>query len=271
MTRSAQKVEDDGVIRAILGHDPVGAAYMLGDLDPHYSALCTWFASGRLGEQDAVVLIYSGLTAPVVLTWGERDGVSAIVRAFVDQFPERAHVHMAPNHLAVIDKFFAIGNLRPMLRMGLPAADLIPVPPQPPDAPQVIQLGHRDTGEIMELYQHYPDNFFEPSQLSTGHYYGIRVDERLVSVAGVHICNRVDRIAALGNIVTHPDHRGRGFSTACTGFLSARLVEDGFTLLALNVERKNESAVRVYEKLGFREDSVFLDGFLERTLTHKVL
>ncbi|MCA9517655.1 MAG: GNAT family N-acetyltransferase [Myxococcales bacterium] len=271
MTRAAHKVEDHAVIRAVLGQDPVGAAYMLGDLDPHYSGFCTWFLSGRRGEHDAVVLVYTGLSAPVVLAWGDRDGVGAILRGFVDQLPERAHVHMAPDHLAVVDKFFAIERLRPMLRMGLPADELQHVAASAPGGPEVVQLGHRDTGEIMELYQHYPDSFFEPSQLSTGHYYGVRVDGRLASVAGVHICNRVDRIAALGNIVTRPDMRGRGFSTACTGHLCERLVDDGFALLALNVERKNESAVRVYEKLGFRENSVYLEGFLERTLTHKVL
>jgi predicted GNAT family acetyltransferase len=95
------------------------------------------------------------------------------------------------------------------------------------------------------------------------------VKERLVAVAGVHIVSEVDRLAALGNIVTHPEHRGQGLSTACTAHLAQRLLGEGIDVLALNVVRANASAVRVYEKLGFRENNTYLEGFLTRPLNYR--
>jgi len=130
---------------------------------------------------------------------------------------------------------------------------------------EVESLSHRNTGEIIALYQHYPDNFFEPSQLDSGHYLGVRVEDVLVSVAGVHLHSPSFGIAALGNIVTHPEHRGRGLSTACTEALCERLFEGQVDTLALNVRRHNRSAVRVYEKLGFRYHDTYLEGFVDKT------
>ena len=123
----------------------------------------------------------------------------------------------------------------------------------------------------MALFEFYPDNFFEPYQLSTGHYYGIFQEGEgspgpLVCVAGVHVVSREDRLAALGNIVTHPDLRGRGLSTRATSHLCRALGAEGIELLALNVERRNGSALRVYEKLGFRAHCTYIGAFMTRTL-----
>jgi len=268
--RSALRVDDHEAIRKVLAGEPVAAAYLLGDLDPAYQPFCTWYLSGTPAEDDAVLLVYTALSAPVVLAHGATAGIATILECFVRELPERAHVHMAPEHLPVFDQHFNIDNLRPMLRMGLQAEDPGVIPEVAGDDPGVETLGHRDTGEIMELFGHYPDSFFEPSQLSSGHYYGIRRGGRLVSVAGVHICSRDERIAVLGNIVTHPDFRSRGLSTACTAHLCRRLLSEGIGTLALNVARRNFSAVHIYEKLGFRECCTYLEGFLQRTLDYRV-
>jgi ribosomal protein S18 acetylase RimI-like enzyme len=182
-----------------------------------------------------------------------------------------------PEHLGVLDRHFELGSLRPMVRMGLVATQLTrdasftSVDVAGNGYGAVERLGHRDTGDIMELFAHYPDSFFEPHQLSTGHYCGVRQDSAdgpgpLVAVAGIHVASRFERIAALGNIVTHPDHRGRGLSTRVTAHLCQALTAEGIELLALNVERKNASALKVYEKLGFREHCTYLEGFVTRSL-----
>ena len=156
-----------------------------------------------------------------------------------------------------------------MMRMGLRAIELVTdVPPLGEGYDPIVRLGHRDTGDIVALSAFYPDSFFEPHQLSSGHYYGIRTRDtkQLVSVAGLHILSRTDGLAALGNIVTHPEHRGRGLSTACTAHLSAALRDEGVPLLVLNVRHENLGARKIYEKLGFREHQTYLEGFLVRAL-----
>ena len=76
----------------------------------------------------------------------------------------------------------------------------------------------------------------------------------------MHAVSPQGKLAVLGNIVTHPDHRGQGLSTACTARLCTRLFDEGIEMLALNVRRQNRSAVRVYEKLGFRYHDTYLEG-----------
>lgn len=268
--RYAHKVTDAALIRPLLERDRVTNAYLLGDLDPLYFGFTTWYISGTEAGDDTVILIYDALSVPVVLSSGHADGVASILGCFIDQLPERAHVHMATDHLAAFDHCFAIDNLRPMVRMGLAVEDIDREARWDVPGAEVVPLGHRDTGDIMSLSHHYPDSFFEPSQLSTGYYVGVRLEGELVAMAGVHLVSRADRLAVLGNIVTHPEHRARGLSTACTAYLCQRLADDGIAALALNVERRNRWAVRVYEKLGFREHTTYVEGVLARTLDYKI-
>ncbi len=257
-------------VRRMLAHDPIGSAYMLGDLDPLHASSCTWWVASDDTRDVAAVLVYTGLSAPALLTHGTTDGIVAILSRFSNDLPPRAHVHFLPEHLDVLQHQFDVDRLRSMVRMGARAHDLGLDGHRLPDPTAyhpIERLGHRDTGDIMEIYATFPDSFFEPHQLSTGHYYGVRTrDGRLVAVAGVHIASRDERLAVLGNIVTLPEHRGRGLSTHVTAHLCRALVADGADHLALNVEGQNQSATRVYEKLGFRANCTYLEGFVVRAL-----
>ncbi|MCB9728999.1 MAG: GNAT family N-acetyltransferase [Deltaproteobacteria bacterium] len=261
-TTSASVITDRALLTALLIRDPVTCAYMLGDLDDAYSEFCTWYGVRGSDGLDGVLLVYDALSVPVLITYGQSSALEEIIRRYWQDLPGRALVHLQPHHVAAVDQVFGAEALVPMLRMGLEAREF-----HPATAEQlaVERLTHRHTGEIIDLYTHYPDNFFEPAQLDSGHYYGIRVDDRLVSVAGVHVLSHEASIATLGNIVTHPDFRGRGLSTACTSQLCTRLISEGIHTLALNVRRQNRSAVRVYEKLGFRYHATYLEGLVVRS------
>ena len=39
----------------------------------------------------------------------------------------------------------------------------------------------------------------------------------LVAVAGTHLVSDTYGVAAIGNVFTHPDYRGRGYATLATG------------------------------------------------------
>jgi ribosomal protein S18 acetylase RimI-like enzyme len=54
----------------------------------------------------------------------------------------------------------------------------------------------------------------------------------------------------LGNIVTHPDYRGRGFAKAVIAALCQSLFERADNI-GLNVKADNAAAITLYEKLGF--------------------
>lgn len=259
---TARITENRQPVYDLLVQDAVTCAYMLADLEESYNPYSTWYVAGPDDRLESVLLVYTALSLPVVITYGQSGALQQIIRTFRHELPGHALVHLQPHHVAAIDSCFAAEGLVPMLRMGL---DRDAHRPLEESTFEVESLSHRHTGEIIELYQHYPDNFFEPSQLESEHYCGIRADGALVSVAGVHAVSPTAGIATLGNIVTHPDYRARGMSTACTDHVCRQLFAEGIDTLALNVSRQNRFAVRVYENLGFRYHDTYLEGLVNKS------
>ena len=89
------------------------------------------------------------------------------------------------------------------------------------------------------------------AQVEGGVFYGVFVEGQLVAVAGTHLTSPTYRVAAVGNIFTHPEYRGRGYGTATTSAVVAELLAGGIRDLVLNLSQNNEGAIRIYERLGF--------------------
>ena len=146
-----------------------------------------------------------------------------------------------------------------MSRMGLERSSYV----QEVSDDGVEALSHRDTAAIMKLYEHYPDNFFEPHHLGTGYYFGIRNGTELISVAGIHNLSERYNIAAIGNIVTHIEHRGHGLAYRCVRRLLTEIFQK-VERVSLNVGQDNEAAIACYTKLGFGHHRAFIEGWASR-------
>lgn len=256
---------ENPALETLFSKTPIESAYMLGDLDPAYAHGCTWFA---LDEEpiESVLLLYSALSAPTLLSEGKTEDLEAIILGAWEQIPRRVYFQMPEQHSEVMSTFFRLSKEQDMLRMGLSKAEKPPCE----RSDEVVPLSHRDTGDIMALYQHYPDNFFEPSLLNTGMYFGIRINSVLVSVAGIHQLSESKGIAAVGNIVTHPEHRGLGYATICVSHLVSELLER-VDDVALNVAASNQSAIRCYESVGFKSKYTFKEGWASKHSTSPAL
>lgn len=253
------ELKDVELVSRFLRADPVANAYQLGDLDPLYLPYCRWFADSAT-EPRAVVLVYRGLSLPVLLTSGEAPALNETLRGVRHVVPERFQYQIHDPHLSVVEQFFRLTTRARMLRMALTRESYRR--PQAVAA-EVVQLGHRDTARIAELYQHYPDNFFEPFQLESGLYFGVFRGEQLVSIAGIHALSEQYDVAVIGNLVTLPELRGQGLATACTRrLLDALFARVG--LVALNTAESNTAAIRTFERLGFSEHLRYLEGRAER-------
>ena len=83
-----------------------------------------------------------------------------------------------------------------------------------------------------------------------GPYLGIRRGGELLAVAGVHIWSPSYRVAAIGNVATHPRARGGGLASVAVAALCRRLLAT-VDRIALNVKADNSAALALYTRLGF--------------------
>jgi predicted GNAT family acetyltransferase len=132
----------------------------------------------------------------------------------------------------------------------------------------VVPLGPDDLDEALAFYARaYPGTWFEPRMLETRRYVGIREAGDLVCVAGVHVWSPEWRVAALGNVATLPEARGRGLATAACAHLCRTLLSDGIDTISLNVRADNVAAIAAYEKLGFAHAADYVEVPLTRRVT----
>jgi predicted GNAT family acetyltransferase len=98
--------------------------------------------------------------------------------------------------------------------------------------------------------------------LETNQFFGIRKGMRLISIAGIHVYSEEYRVAALGNITTHPLHRGKGYGTLVTARLCKSLLKN-VDHIGLNVKADNRIAIVCYRKLGFEIIAPYGEFILE--------
>jgi predicted GNAT family acetyltransferase len=118
-----------------------------------------------------------------------------------------------------------------------------------------VPLANEDLPELERFYAaSYPNGGFTAAALQPGRYAGLRLDGVLVGVAGVHAWSAAYRVAALGNVATHPAFRGRGVAARVTASL-CRWLLDTVDHIGLVVMADNHAAIRSYEKIGFSHHS----------------
>ena len=119
------------------------------------------------------------------------------------------------------------------------------------DASRAVALGPSDARELEAFFTDaYPGNWFDPRMLETGAYFGVRDGDVLASVSGVHVVSRTHRVAALGNVATRPELRGRGLARIAVA-ATCQALRAHVDHLGLNVDAANAEGIRLYEGLGF--------------------
>lgn len=223
--------------------------YHLGDLDDTYWPNTTWYAIKASGEIKAVILFYQGMEPPILLAIDNHNQSEMIALAndIFPTLPNKFYAHISPNLVNTFQDNFQLEHHGEHHKMNLT---------QPQafggiDTSKAALALQSDGQEIKQLFDHsYPGHWFQERMLDTGKYWCLREQNRIVSVAGVHVFSEQYRVAALGNIVTHPDKRGKGFGAIVTAALCKNLIPITDTI-GLNVKVDNSSAIAVYKKLGF--------------------
>ena len=252
---AAERLADREEIAAFLRRDTFLHLYEIGDLDDFFWPHTTWFGlrtRGAGGELAAVALLYRATDLPVLLALSAPPlaPLADLLAAIRPDLPPRFYSHLSGDLARTMVHAYRAEPHGTHWKMALVdparalAADAVA-------AAVAVQLTPADRPAIEELYRaSYPGNWFDARMLETGQYFGIREGSELVSVAGVHVYSARHRVAALGNVTTRPDRRGRGFAQAA----SARLVRSLLAMtdhIGLNVAAGNATAIACYERLGF--------------------
>ena len=241
-------LHDRDQIEQCLTKDPILHLYELGDLDLLYWPRTTWYASDDLS---ALLLVYAAFP-PALLAMSSSPQARELLAQALPQLPRAFHAQISADLVEVLRGGYHLENQVTTLRMALADPNCLPE-----EDPEVQILGPERVLEIQDFYdESYPDNWFDPAMLVTERYLGIRVEGRLACVAGIHVWSPRYRVAALGNIATHPDFRGQGLARRVVGTLCRRLLPE-VDQIGLNVRASNASAIRCYRALGFELKASF--------------
>jgi ribosomal protein S18 acetylase RimI-like enzyme len=241
-TWRVRRLTDPAEIITFLERDRWYAAYAIGDLEPGFFEQCHWFGA------DLDEVLRSLMGEPV--------GLTMILGAALR--PDTVFFTCREAHLPALQTHYLTGEIDHMLRMTLSAADFRPV-----TTFGVERLGPGYVNELARLYASAHGNAFSPYQLARGVFYGVQHRGRLVSAAGTHIVASTMGMAAVGNVCTYPEYRGRGYATRSTSAVCADLLAMGLDVV-LNVAHNNADAVHIYKKIGFKVYCPFVEGVAVR-------
>jgi len=253
----ARETTDRALIRAFLERDRILAAYAIGDLDDRDFHRARWGIATDGDEVVALVVEYGGLSPQPLFVMGRDDGIDAILRDVIR--PRLTFIAVGPSTLAAIQRRYRLDPGPQMVRMWVdaerfkPKVDGAVEPLRPSDAP-----------ELNRLYRLGFGSWLAPQAVAEGVYYGIRVGRRLVAAAGTHVVGRDARIAVVGNVLTQPEYRGRGYAEATTSAVTAELLKF-CDHVVLNVRADNPPALNAYRRLGYAEHLRFEERLAHRT------
>jgi predicted GNAT family acetyltransferase len=115
------------------------------------------------------------------------------------------------------------------------------------------RLTLHDVPAIRDLYARaMPKAHFDPRMVELGKTFGWVEGNALLSIATCHVFSQEYAVAAIGAVATCPTCRRRGLATAVTWALTRDVARD-VAVVALNVHSQNQTAIGIYERLGYRQ------------------
>jgi len=222
----------------------------LGDLDEFFWPYTVWYALKDAESIRQLALVYTAGDMPVLLANPEppRQQIRELLRDLHPLLPKRFYAHLDPTQVDLFTPAYAIQPRGLHYKMGLMDRSKL----HTQIAHNVTVLSEADLSALENLYRaRYPTNVPPIRMLQTGWFYGIRERDAIVSVAGIHVYSRAYRVAVLGYVMTHPKWRRRGFGRGVCARLCQDLIRSGIEFIGLNVKSDNDSAIKLYQNLGF--------------------
>jgi ribosomal protein S18 acetylase RimI-like enzyme len=239
------RITDKNQIRTCLRRDPAWSVYALADLAPTMFSKTRWFAP------DLTLVVHDYGTA-ILFAMG-----TGSVREALECVTGPVHLQVQRDALDEVARHTTVSSPRLMWRMTW-SGDRLSSP-----GAGATRLAARDVPALQALYAdgelsgEAPDFFF-PSMVTDGVFHGVHEGADLIATAGTHVLAREEGAAAIGNVYTRRDRRGRGLGRLATRAVLAEL--SGVKTVGLNVRADNDVALRLYESLGFARHCQFYEA-----------
>lgn len=236
-------------IEAFLRQNTALHIYSLGDMDPFFWPFTQWYGWEDEGKIRAIALLYNALSPPVLLALAPPQEIpllQALLNHLLPILPRHVYTHLSLGLEEILERAFQLESA------GIHYKMILNDPARLRDFhPEGVRLNLEHISEVAALYEaSYPGHAFDPRLLETGQFFGLWREGQLVSIAGIHVYSPTYRVAAIGNVTTHPDYRNRGLGKSVVAALSLSLFET-VDHIGLNVKRDNLAAVHSYQQLGF--------------------
>ena len=253
----AVPTRDRELLRDFLEQDRLFAAYALCDLDDREFAKTRWGVALANGRPVALVLQYTGLSPQPLFVMGDPDGIVAALRDVIR--PRLAYLAALAHQIPAIERVYRVEPGPQMVRMWVDRSTFQPYLGAP------VRLLPSEIRDLNRLYNLGLTSWLPSETIANGVYYGVRMGGRLVAAAGTHVISGSARLAAVGNVMTHREYRGRGFAKTVTSAVTQELLRT-CDQVVLNVRADNPPALAAYRALGYREHVRFEERLVHRRL-----
>lgn len=236
--------------------------YCIGDLDDFFWSKTIWYSLENDGIVHSVALLYTGSDFPTLLLFykGKKEYSYLLLKRIQNLLPNKFYAHLSEG---LVDLF---GRQNIIQYYGLSYKMALRNELKLIDDKNIRRLSVNDLEQINEFYSlSYPDNWFDSRMLETGKYFGYFDDKTLAGISGIHVYSAEYKVAALGNIATHPKYRGKQIAYKLTSYLCSDLKKT-VDAIGLNVKVNNEFAIKCYQKVGFEIIGTYDECFVKNVI-----
>jgi RimJ/RimL family protein N-acetyltransferase len=168
--------------------------------------------------------------------------------------PAKFYVHIDKSTLEAVFSKDSINDVEEYMNMGL-RHNKIKMEDYKKD---VVRVDFEHIEDIKQLLSEgNPEAWLDEELVKLERNFGIFIDDKLVSFAGIHAYSEEYKVVALAHITTHPSYRKKGY---CERVFAALITDlnDKIEFMGLNVKVDNVPAVSCYKKMGFTESGKFI-------------
>jgi len=255
-----KQIKDKDRIQKFLLQDPYLHLYEIGDLQERLFKNITWYAAEENNEIKALSMLYTSLSGsyePIffLVENTNKDAEKQLLEQILAKLPQKIYCHVSKGLSGILKQRYSFEKQYDFIKMKLMGDILVD------NCIKYPEFTHRINKNDFEFVRDFlksvnPNAFFNKAMLDTGKFFCIRKNSDILSMAGVHLYTKEFGVAAIGNVATAEEHRGKGYATSVTASLCRDIWKE-VKYIGLNVRADNSNAIKAYEKIGFQKHTEY--------------